>query len=185
MRHTHSAGAAFAFCLMAFLCQIELSGQGMLLNPRGWSLPDKDQLVLDRINKVKYPGIEGEIIEELWKLPKGSRYRIKSRPHWRTNPLSEEVLWFTIIKGPDNKVLCYKYARLFSDPKSGASLGGTSTYICDLDNDGQCESQIDGGSDEKNSELLTSILKVKLGLSKEAELVRRIIRAALQGNINK
>jgi hypothetical protein len=156
------------------------------MNPKGWNLPDKTNLILEKIERITIPGLHSEISAEWWKLPKESPYLITANSplendHQDANALlSEQVMNLIIYKSPDDKILCYEYTRRLLRKRTRQILGITASYVCDLDDDGICETQLPALSEGTNGKLLLSILRIKLELSDEAELVKRIIRSAIR-----
>jgi len=185
MQPKHSLCLALAFCLSVVPSQRKPEYGEIVLNPKGWKLPDLTKLVLEKVERMTLPGIPDEIRAEWWKLPEGSPYRIENFPNARSehfdpdSPLIEELGRLIIFKTPKDEVLCHQYIRVLTGKYTGLSLGATFTFICDLDNDGTYEFQMGGGSEKNDRILLVSILRIKLGLSEETELVRRIIGSAL------
>ncbi len=184
----------FVFGLINWLRCQEASHQETILNPQGWNLPDKSRLELSKDEKVALPGVSAEISVEEWTAKLGSHYSIMNLPKWRREwldsnaPRREEVLGVKTYKAPDGRALCYEYWCLIDyahkrsvkgpEPHTGDAV---VSLICDLDDDGLCESQFVITLDsEKDKKLLASILMVKLGLSAETELVRRSVASAVR-----
>ena len=186
MRLRHSVCASLALGLFALLPRTAPENGEIVLNRNGWKLPDTTKLVLEKVERMTLPGIPVEIHAEWWKLPEGSPYRIENFPNARSkhfdpgSPLIEELGRLIIFKTPKDEVLCHQYIRSLTGKYTGLSLGATFTFICDFDNDGTYEFQMGGGSEENDRILLVSIIRIKLGLSEETDLVRRIIGSALR-----
>jgi hypothetical protein len=152
----------------------------MGLYREGLNIPDTKRLVHVRNGTLNLPGIKEEIKTERWELPKDSPYRITAFYPWHSGPVSEEVGWLVIYRAPDEKILCYEYGRFLRDKESGDALGGTLSFIADLDNNSIYESQFEGAGEIRDKLLLASIIRLKLGISEETDLVLRIIEAALR-----
>ena len=180
MRIAKLLSFSLALCLIELhpICQAQSPGMG--LYPEGRNIPDTKKLVHVRNGTLNVPGIKDEIKAERWELPKGSPYRITAFYPWHHGPVSEEVGWLVIYRAPDDKILCYEYGRFLRDKKSGDEIGGTLSFIADLDNNGRYESQFDDAGEIGDKLLLASIIRLKLGISEETDLVRRIIEAALR-----
>lgn len=146
----------------------------------GLNIPDIRKLVHVRNGTLGIPGIEVEIKTERWELPKGSPYRITAFYPWQSGPVSEEVGWLVIYRAPNDKILCYEYGRFLRDKESGREIGGTLSFIADLDNNGIYESQFDSDGEKNDELLIASIVRLKLGISEETNLVIGIIKAAFE-----
>jgi len=185
MRTTRWLVAGLMLCLIGVFPQNKPRIPKVLLNPKGWSLPDLNELVRDKSVKIALPGIRSRIGAETWRLPDRSLYLIPYRPFWgkalseEWGDLCEKVLSLVIYWSPANKILCYEYARYLIRQESKGILGVTASYICDLDGDDILEAQFDATSEGKVKRLLASILRIKLGVSEESDLVRKIVSSAL------
>ena len=93
------------------------------------------------------------------------------------HPVLESPWTLRVYKAADGMHLCRHYARQITD-KAVFSYSGVITLICDLDDDGVNEFQMEAGAEP--DKMLASIIRIKLGLSDEAELIKRTIRSALQ-----
>jgi hypothetical protein len=171
--------------LLVLLPYSEAQSPSVELNPKGWQIPDIKELALEHTQTIKLQGIREEVIAEKWRLPKGSAYRIGVSMPWQSEPVCEKIWWLVVYKMPSEGILCYEYARLLTDKNSGRELGVVLSIIIDLDNDGIYESQFDGEGEEEIKLQIASLVRVKLGISKEAALVIKIIRAALRGHLIK
>ena len=98
---------------------------------------------------------------------------------------SERVGRLTIYKTTSERILCFRYARILEDRAEGLPIGGLTTLISDLDEDGKYEFQMGNGYDAADRKLLISLLRIKLGLSAEADLLQRIVGSALRALDNK
>lgn len=152
-----------------------------IVNPAGWNFPDPSKLAILRTEDVVIPGIPIKIIRE-WRRPNpGSKpYFIYNEPHFyqgavkRRKKIKERVDSLATYRSLENRLFCYSYLRL--NEHSGAA---EYSFICDLDDDGCFESQFYPDSDEAEERLLSFIIKIKLGLSEDAMLVRRIITSVV------
>jgi hypothetical protein len=155
----------------------------MVLNPKGWNLPDTKRMIPARVEKLTLADIPFEIRVEVWTGNTETTYQIRnllygSLPALTANrPVLENPLDLFIFKTPEGKTLCYRYCRQITD-KSGFAYGAVITYICDLDDDGLNEFQMEAGIEP--AKLLTAIIKIKLGLSEQTDLIRRTISSALR-----
>lgn len=165
---------SLTFVVLTFPLQTDPLNTDKLLNPSGWNLPDVTKMVLEKVETISLPGIPDNLVAEYWRYRRDSPYRITNL--WR----KEQVLGLTIYKGPSDKILCFRYARVLEGRAKGSTLGILITLNSDLDGDGSYEFEICGGSEGANEKLLNSILRIKLGLSEETELVRRIIGSMLR-----
>ena len=185
MRTARWLFAWLILCLIWVFPQNKPRNPEVLLNPEGWKLPDLNELVRDKFGKIALPGIASKISAEAWKLPDGSVYLMPFHPFRQTVPLEdreglcEQVLGLVIYRSSANKILCYEYTRYLIKRESKIVLGETASYICDLDGDGILETQFDATSEGKDQRLLVSILRIRLGVSDESDLVRKIINSAL------
>jgi len=186
MQFRNSVCASLALGLIALLPQTNPANREMVLNINGWNLPDTTKLVLEKVETITLPGIPLELIAESWKPGKDASYRIINPPPWRPKPsalnvlFSEEVRNLVIFRESKDKTLCIRYTRVLESQGTGLPVGVISTFISDLDDDGKYEFQMGGGYEAADKKLLISILRIKLGLSEEADLVRRIIGSALR-----
>ncbi len=178
MRTARWLFAWLLLCLVWVFPQNKPRNPEVILNPEGWKLPDLNELVRDDFGKIALPGTAIKIRAETWKLPDGSPYLI-TLPSEDLEDLYEQVLSLVIYRSPDDKILCYEYVGYLIKRKSKDILGETASYICDLDGDGILETQFGATSEGKSKRLLVSILRIKLGVSNESDLVRKIISSAL------
>lgn len=179
MRKAKVLSCSLVMNLMVLLPNYGAQNPGMRFNREGWNMPDTKKLVHIRSGTLKLSEIEEEVKTEEWELPKGSSYRITAFYPWHSGPVSEEVGWLVIYRAPDDKILCWEYGRLLRDKKSGQELGGILSFLADLDNDGRYESRFEGVGEKMDKPLLASLIRVKLGKSKETDLVIRLVKAAL------
>jgi hypothetical protein len=155
----------------------------IVLNPKGWNLPDTKRMIFVKVENLAMAGIPFEIQVETWTADSETTYRIKnllygSLPALAANrPVLENPLDLFVFKTPDGKTLCYEYSREITN-KAGFTYGAVTTYICDLDDDGLNEFQMEAGVEP--IKLLMSIMRIKLGLSEEAGVIRRTIISALR-----
>lgn len=180
MRKAKVVSSLLVLYLIVLLPNCGAQSPGMGFNQEGWNMPDTKKLVHIRNETLKLSGIETEVKAERWELAKGSTYRIKAIYPWHSGPVSEEVGWLVIYRAPDNKVLCWEYGRFLRDEESGQEIGGTLSFFADLDNDGGYESQFEGAGEIMDKPLLASIIRIKLGISQETDLVTRLVKAALR-----
>jgi len=140
-------------------------------------------MVLTEVKKLDIKDISQEVQVETWAEKSGTKYIMKnilygSLPALPANrPVLENPWTLRVYKASDGTKLCYYYAREITD-KAGFTYGGVITFICDLDDDGVNEFQMEAGIEP--DKMLASILKIKLGISDEADLVKRTIRSALR-----
>jgi len=186
MKLRQSVCAAFALGLLALYPQTESVNRAKVLNPNGWNLPDVKKLVLEKVETITLPEIPIELIVESWRPGPDSTYRITNLSPWKPKPTSlnihfrEKVRSLTIFRVSADEALCFQYGRVLEAESTGLPVGGISTFISDLDNDGKYEFQMGNGYEAADRKLLISILRIKLGLSEEADLVRRIVSSALR-----
>jgi len=170
------------FFLFALL-RLEAAWTEIVLNSKGWNLPDTAKMVLIESKKVDINGIPREIRMEIWMGKDETKYRIRNllyadMPDLAANhPVLENPLALWVYKAADGTDICYRYTREITD-KAGFTYGVVITFICDLDADGVNEFQIEAGIEP--DKMLASILRIKLGLSDEADLIKRTIRSALR-----
>lgn len=151
----------------------------------GWNLPNPSRLILEKVEKKRYPGMSFEIISEHRRAKAGAGYNITNAlctpdgASYPTISIKEKAWSLITYKTPEGEILCYRYYRLLVGPtkKSRAEAeklhlsllladGGLASFVCDLDNDGVIESMIDVPySDKEEERLLVSILKLKLGIA--------------------
>jgi len=156
-----------------------------IINISGWNLPDPNKMVFRKIEKIVLPGIPIEVTTEERYVGPDSEYYIQNPPRSVGKAIdsraliNERVEALTIYKDPDGHVLCYWYVCGFGGPPRQRKGGMSAAFICDLDDDGCNETKISYLGEVKRHELLSSLLRVKLGLSEEAELVRKVIRSSV------
>lgn len=173
---------ACIFLFSVFL-QSEDAWTEMVLNPKGWNLPDIGKMTLARVEKVSLTSVPCEIQVETWIGKSENKYTTKNLLYGSLpalvggRPVLENPLDLFVFKTPDGRTLCYEYSRQITD-KAGFTYGAVTTYIADLDDDGHCEFQMEVGVEP--NELLKSIIRIKLGLSEETNLIRRTISSALR-----
>lgn len=175
----------FSILALFFFILLHLEGAWTeyVLNPKGWNLPDTRRMILAKVERLTIADIPFEIRVEVWTENTETIYQIKnllygSLPALTANrPVLENPLGLSIFKTPEGKTLCYEYCREITD-KSGFTYGAVITYICDLDDDGLNEFQMESGVEP--TKLLTAIIKIKLGLSEQTDLIRRTISSALR-----
>jgi hypothetical protein len=156
-----------------------------IISAAGWNVPEPTKMIPDKAEKITLSGIPIEITAESWKtLGMNHDYDIENKEHLIGKPVDpnafykERVEYLTLYKTPEGRILCYRYVRLLVGPHPQLVGPAVFSFICDLDDDGSNESQFYvGDSDEAEVTLLTSILRIKLGLSGDAELMRRLIRS--------
>ena len=174
-----------AYILFFFFALLHLEGawDEIVLNPNGWNLPDTTKMTFLKVDTLNIAGIPFEIRVEKWTGKRLSTYRIRNRHYGTLQALAaNRLVWenpinLFIYRTPDEKILCYLYAREITD-KAGFTYGAVETYICDLDDDGMNEFQMEAGLDP--NKLLTTFARIKLGLSEETSLILRTISSALR-----
>lgn len=155
----------------------------IVLNPKGWNLPDTKEMSLSGVESLEIEGIPRGIQVGTWAEKSGTKYRMKnilygSLPALAANhPVLESPWTLRVYKAADGTHLCCHYARQITD-KAVFSYSGVITFICDLNDDGVNEFQMEAGVEP--DKVLASIIRIKLGLSDEAELIKRTIRSALR-----
>jgi hypothetical protein len=165
------------------LLHLEGAWDEIVLNPKGWNLPDTKRMTFVKVETLDIAGIPFEIRVEKWRGKSETTYRIRNRHYGTLQALAanrlvwENPLDLFIYRTPDEKILCYFYAREITD-KAGFTYGAVETYICDLDDDGMNEFQME--TDLDPNKLLTSFARIKLGLSEETSLIKRTISSALR-----
>ncbi len=172
------------------LCQ---ESQENVLNPRGWNLPDTSRLTLKAREEMAFPGVPVKITCELWIARPGSHYQITNLPRCfsrgRTPDLDPTRMYFErpqqllICKAKDGRPLCYDYECLVSYLQTAPEPSpwfGVRSLICDLDGDGIFESQFGRDNSEEYNRMRASVLRIKLGVSTESDLVRRLVKATVE-----
>jgi len=186
MKLGQSFCAAFALGLLSLFSQTTSVNQERALNPNGWNVPDVKKLEFVKAETITLPEIPVELIVESWTAGPESSYKITNLSPWKPKPTSQNIHYIervrslTVFRVSKNKTLCFKYTRILEVENTGLSIGGISTYISDLNDDGTYEFQMGNGAEVADRKLLVSILRIKLGLSEEADLVRRIVSSAMR-----
>ncbi len=170
--------------LVEFLAADEGKNYERIFNPEGWNIPDVSKLTFLKTEKLSLPGLPFAISGEWWMTKEGSRYHIKNYPGWGSEATSvwsrkvdEEVGSLTIYKGPEGQVLFYLYMFLIKD--DARHEGAYAEIICDLDGDGVNESQFGYTSQQVPEKIMAAIAGIKVGISDESQLVKRMVISAL------
>lgn len=176
--------ASLMLVLLALFSQTDSPNREMVLNPNGWNVPEVTKMVLEKVEAITLPGIPNELVAEYWMHGADPSYRITNLLPWRPKPSAPNILYnekvarLTIYKTSSGRILCFEYARILEDRSKKLPIGGLTTLISDLDENGKYEFQMSNGNEAGDRKLLISLIRIKLGLSEETDLVRRIVRSA-------